>query len=239
MASHGPSSQAQLAIDRLPDGEVSPYLVDDIMPGDRLEVKGPIGGYFVWRPTQAEPIQLIAGGSGVVPLMAMVRAHRDIGSTAELRQLYSVRTPAYAYFADELAELPNISLEWVYTIAAPDGWDGKVGRIDADVIVGRVIGAEHAPGVYVCGSTGFVERAASLLVQVGHDPTRVRTQRYGGAEPIDRPVVTGSTPPGNSFIKGNNCPLRTPVPRYVQCGIKIVGTGKRCHRTRVACRSLR
>ncbi|CAN5805555.1 ferredoxin reductase [soil metagenome] len=181
MATSGPSAQLELAVDRLPDGEVSPYLVDDILPGDQLEVKGPIGGYFVWRPTQSEPIQLIAGGSGVVPLMAMVRAHRDAGSAAEMRMLYSVRTPAYAYFVDELAGLHSLGLQWAYTVAAPEGWTGRLGRIDADSIAAAVLTVGQSPTIYVCGSNGFVEHTANLLVQAGHDPARVRTERYGGS----------------------------------------------------------
>ncbi|CAN5343988.1 ferredoxin reductase [soil metagenome] len=180
MATSGPSTQLELAVDRLPDGEVSPYLVDDIMVGDQLEVKGPIGGYFVWRPTQSEPVQLIAGGSGVVPLMAMARAHRDAGSTSAMRMLYSVRTPAHAYFADELAGLDNLTLAWTYTAAAPQGWTGRLGRIDADTVATAVLGVDQSPTVYVCGSNGFVEHVASLLVRAGHHPGRVRTERYGG-----------------------------------------------------------
>ncbi|CAN5545352.1 ferredoxin reductase [soil metagenome] len=181
MATSGPSTRLELAVDRLPDGEVSPYLVDDIRAGDQVEVKGPIGGYFVWRPTQSEPVQLIAGGSGVVPLTAMARAHRDAGSSTELRLLYSVRTPAYAYFADELAGLPQLRLDWVYTLAGPEGWTGRLGRVDADTLADNVIRADSRPTIYVCGSNGFVELVASLLVRAGHEPARVRTERYGGA----------------------------------------------------------
>lgn len=173
LASHGASPHLELAVDRLPDGEVSPYLVDDVRPGDQLEVKGPIGGYFLWRPTQSEPVQLVAGGSGVVPLMAMIRAHRDARSSAELRLLYSVRTPAHAYFSDELRNAAGLRVDWVYTRAT--------GRIDAAVIAATTIDAQRAPTVYVCGSNGFVERAASLLVAAGHTPTRIRTERYGGS----------------------------------------------------------
>jgi ferredoxin-NADP reductase len=172
MATSGPSAQLELAVDRLPDGEVSPYLVDDIAPGDQVEVTGPIGGYFVWRPTQLEPVQLIAGGSGVVPLTAMARAHHDAGATSELRLLYSVRTPADAYFGDELTGLPNLRLDWVYTATA--------GRLTAETVADAVLSADCSPTVYVCGSNGFVERATGLLARAGHDPRRVRTERYGG-----------------------------------------------------------
>jgi len=180
LATTGPSAQLELAVDRLPDGEVSPYLVDDIRAGDQVEVKGPIGGYFVWRPTQSEPVQLIAGGSGVVPLTAMARAHRDVGATSELRLLYSVRTPAYAYYAEELAGMANLRLDWVYTLAGPEGWTGSLGRVNAATVAESVLSADLSPTVYVCGSNGFVELVASLLVRAGHEPARVRTERYGG-----------------------------------------------------------
>ncbi|BBY88153.1 FAD-binding oxidoreductase [Mycolicibacterium tokaiense] len=172
LASYGPAQQVELAVDRLPDGEVSPYLVDDVRPGDQMEIRGPIGGYFVWRPTQSEAVQLIAGGSGVVPLTAMVRAHRDSGSTAQMRLFYSVRTREHAYFADELAATDGVQVHWQYTATA--------GRINAAAVAAHTIGAPLRPSVYVCGSTGFVERAASLLVSAGHDPMRIRTERYGG-----------------------------------------------------------
>jgi ferredoxin-NADP reductase len=172
LASYGSVDRIELAVDRLRDGEVSPYLVEDIMPGDRLEVKGPIGGYFVWRATQSEPVQLVAGGSGVVPLMAMIRAHCATHSDAELRLLYSVRTPAHAFFAEELTEAPNVRVDWVYT--------GTVGRIDDTTIATATIPAHRSPTVYVCGSNGFVERAAKLMVAAGHSAARIRTERYGG-----------------------------------------------------------
>jgi ferredoxin-NADP reductase len=125
----------------------------------------------------------VAGGSGVVPLMAMVRAHRDSGNQAAFRMLYSVRTPEHAYYADELAGLAGdrYRLDWVYTGRAPSGWPRLPGRIDRAILEQLTIPASEQPTVYICGATGFVETAASLLVELGHDPSRVKTERYGGA----------------------------------------------------------
>jgi ferredoxin-NADP reductase len=182
MASYGSGATIELAVDRLVDGEVSPYLVDELRPGDQFEVKGPIGFYFVWRPEQDEPVQLVAGGSGVVPLMAMARAHRDADSHAPFRLLYSVRSPEDAYYADELTSLVDdrFALDWVYTRRAPGGGTLGVGRITAELIAATTLPPAAQPTVYVCGATGFVETAASALVAIGHDPQRVKTERYGG-----------------------------------------------------------
>ncbi|WP_286277954.1 ferredoxin reductase [Naasia aerilata] len=182
IASVGSATTIELAVDELPDGEVSPYLVRDVQPGDQLEVRGPLGGYFVWRETQPEPVQLIAGGSGVVPLMAMSRAHHRTGSTAPFRLLYSVRTPENAYFTDELAgfESDSFRLDWVYTRSAPEGWPAAPGRLMRDTLEAAAIPAEQQPTVYVCGPTGFVEAASRLLLDLGHEEARVRTERFGG-----------------------------------------------------------
>jgi len=182
LASYGETTKVELAVDRLPDGEVSPYLVDELAPGDQFEVKGPLGGYFVWRPKQTEPVQLVAGGSGVVPLMAMARAHRDAGSPAPFRLLYSVRSAEHAYYADELAGLvgERFTLDWVYTGRAPDGWSGPMGRINRAIIESQTTPAAERPTVYICGATGFVETAASIMVKLGHDPMRIKTERFGG-----------------------------------------------------------
>jgi ferredoxin-NADP reductase len=183
LASYGQTTEVELAVDRLPDGEVSPYLVDDLRPGDQFEIKGPLGGYFVWRPAQTEPVQLVAGGSGVVPLMAMARAHRDAASAAPFRLLYSVRSPEHGYYADELTGLAgeHFRLNWVYTGHAPDGWGRPVRRIDRSIVESQTITAGDQPTVYICGATGFVETAASIMVKLGHDPMRIKTERYGGA----------------------------------------------------------
>ncbi|WP_378145132.1 ferredoxin reductase [Cnuibacter sp. UC19_7] len=183
IASYGPGTTVELAVDELPDGEVSPYLVEDVQPGDQLEVRGPIGNYFVWREQQAEPVQLIAGGSGIVPLVSIVRAHQASSSAAPFRMIYSVRAPEDAYYASELDSYAGdrFSLEWVYTRTAPAGWARPAGRIDRAVIEAAALPASDEPTVYVCGPTGFVEAVARILVDLGHDPRRVKTERFGGA----------------------------------------------------------
>ena len=190
LGSYGTAETIELAVDEIPDGEVSPYLVHDVLPGDELEVKGPLGGYFVWRPGDAGPVQLIAGGSGIVPLMAIVRAATDAGAAASVRLLYSVRTAEDAIYRDELARAVDgggvrsgggVDVAWRYTRAAPPGWSGTVGRVDADALRESVWDVARKPIVYVCGPTGFVEHVADALVGLGHAPDRIRTERFGGA----------------------------------------------------------
>ncbi|MBX3098933.1 MAG: oxidoreductase [Salinibacterium sp.] len=175
LASSGSAARVQLAVDRLPDGEVSPYLVDDLQPGDMLEVRGPLGGWFVWKEEQTQPVQLIAGGSGVVPLVAMIRAHAASGSTAPMQLLYSVRTPEDRFFADELSALENVT--YAYTRSGPT--DARIGRLTKEHLASAVLPPGAA--VYVCGPTGFVEAVASWLVELGHDAASVKTERFGGA----------------------------------------------------------
>jgi ferredoxin-NADP reductase len=185
IASAGSQTRVQLAVDRLPDGEVSPYLVDDLIVGDELEVRGPLGGWFVWRPEQTEPVQLIGGGSGIVPLMAMIRAHEAAGSTTKFRLLYSVREPGDAFFATELTELArsseHLEITWVYTRRTPDGWPTPAGRVTHATLEESTISAAENPTVFVCGPTGFVEAVADILVELGHSSGSVKTERFGGA----------------------------------------------------------
>lgn len=175
--------RVQLAVDKLPDGEVSPYLVDDLQVGDQVEFRGPLGGWFVWRPTDTNPVQLIGGGSGIVPLVAMIRAHAAAASGARFKLLYSVRSPADAFFAAELNSLagPDFELEWLYTRETPDGWPRPAHRITQDDLARLTIPSTDSPGVFVCGPTGFVETVATHLVALGHDPLAVKTERFGGA----------------------------------------------------------
>jgi ferredoxin-NADP reductase len=161
----------ELTVDCLADGEVSPYFQDVVEVGDQIEVRGPFASYFVWRGTEAEPILLLGGGSGVVPLMAMLRHNRRAGIGADLRLLYSVRTPSDVFYADELGSETTLT----YTREAPAGWSGHQGRID---------GAMVPPGArlaYVCGSHGFVETAVRLLLEAGLRAPDIRTERYGPA----------------------------------------------------------
>jgi ferredoxin-NADP reductase len=188
IASSGSSTRVVLAVDKLPDGEVSPYLVDELRAGDQLEVHGPLGAFFVWRPATESgddrPVQLIAGGSGVVPLYAMAHAHAEAGDPTPFRLLYSVRTPDDVYFADEWRALVEASaplqLDLVYTRRTPDDWPTPPARITREALSVAVIPAADRPRVYVCGSTGFVERVADQLVELGHEPRSIRTERYGG-----------------------------------------------------------
>jgi len=182
IASAGPGETVELAVDRLPDGEVSPYLVDDLQDGDQVELRGPLGGWFVWRPEQAEHVQLIGGGSGIVPLMAMMRSHAASGSTAPFRLLYSVRTPDDVIYRDEIAALDDSSLDTmlVYTRMAPVGWPVPPGRLSKAILAESVFPASEAPLIFVCGPTGFVEAVATWLVELGHEPSRIKTERFGG-----------------------------------------------------------
>jgi ferredoxin-NADP reductase len=177
----------EITVDPLPDGEVSPYLAQVVKEGDSLEVRGPIGGWFVWRPQQAEPVQLVAGGSGMVPLMAMLRARAAVSGQPKppMRLLYSVREPAQVLYADELAELAaagdGTAVDVVYTRRTPAGWPRPPGRLDDSTVRASTLAVDRQPTCYVCGPTGFVEAVADLLARVGHEPARIRTERFGGA----------------------------------------------------------
>src|SRR5262249_45967008 len=157
-----PSSEGHLeiTIERLPNGEVSPYLTQQVMIGDELEVRGPIGGWFVWRPEQTEAIQLVAGGSGIVPLMAMIRSHVLAGSTAPFRLLYSVREPGAIFYRDELRSLSeqrdSLMVTYAYTRSTPRDWPRPAGRIDAELIRSGTWPSDLRPSSYVCGPTSFV-----------------------------------------------------------------------------------
>lgn len=183
IASSGPGERVELAVDEVPDGEVSPYLTGVVEPGDALEVKGPLGAYFVWRATDPSPVQLIAGGSGIVPLLAMARARARLDLATPFRLLYSVRSRAEAIYADEIDELTRhgVDVTWAYTRSAPDGWAGTTGRLTPATLAAEVWPPDRAPSTFVCGPTGFVEAVADALVTAGHDPARVRTERFGGA----------------------------------------------------------
>jgi ferredoxin-NADP reductase len=171
----------ELAIELLEDGEVSTYLTQDLRAGDRLEVRGPVGGWFVWSATRTDPLQLVAGGSGVVPLMAMLRTRAAAGSRAPALLVYSTRSPETAIYRSEIDALAargdGLSVTWAWTRAAPDR--APVGRVDAALLAAATWPPAERPICYVCGPTGFVEAVADLLVAAGHDPARVRTERFG------------------------------------------------------------
>jgi ferredoxin-NADP reductase len=167
-----------LTVERLDDGEVSPYLVGELRAGDELELRGPIGGYFVWEESLGGPLLLIAGGSGVVPFRSMLRHHRSIESTVPVRLLYSARSLDDVFYRDELARL-ELDIRFTLTRESPEGWRGYRRRVDAELLRDVAWEPSERPLVYVCGPTGFVEAAASSLVGLGHDPERVRTERFG------------------------------------------------------------
>jgi ferredoxin-NADP reductase len=172
----------ELTVEGLPDGEVSPYLMREVAVGDRLELRGPIGGWFVWRPEQTEPIQLVAGGSGIVPLMSMIRLRAAAGIDTPFRLLYSVREPGAVWYRDELQTLSednSVRLTYAYTRVAPAGWPRPPGRIDAELLAKTTWPASDGPTCYVCGPTSFVESAAALLIAAGNSPEKIRTERFG------------------------------------------------------------
>jgi ferredoxin-NADP reductase len=174
----------ELTIQRLDDGEVSPYLTDVLEVGDQIELRGPVGGWFVWRETQPRPVLLLGGGSGVVPLMAMVRARGLAKARQPFRLIYSVRTPWDVLYRDELPrhvrDNPGFDLYLNYTRKAPEGSPNAPKRIDVATINTHGWPPDFEPDCYVCGPTTFVETAADILVALGHDPKRIRTERFGG-----------------------------------------------------------
>jgi ferredoxin-NADP reductase len=181
IASAQDGTRVELTIQRIADGEVSPYLVDELVVGDRLELRGPVGGWFVWRPEQPEPVLLVAGGSGLVPLMCMIRARQAVGSRVPFRLIYSLRSPEEQLYGPELRQgAPGLDVTRIYTRQAPQGAARPAGRITPEDLASHGWPPDFEPLVYVCGATGFVEKAAAYLVLLGHAPERVRTERFGG-----------------------------------------------------------
>jgi ferredoxin-NADP reductase len=181
IASPPSAARLSLTIERIDDGEVSPYLTDELRPGDQLELRGPIGGYFTWDTGDGGPLLLLAGGSGVVPLMAMLRHRAATTSTVEATLLVSARAWDDVLYRDELSELDDdgVTIRYTLTREQPTGWTGWSGRVNADML--RDLGAERTSRlrVFVCGPTGFVEHVADLLVHLGHDPHTIKTERFG------------------------------------------------------------
>jgi ferredoxin-NADP reductase len=181
IASAPDGSRIELTVERLDDGEVSPYLTDELRPGDRIELRGPVGGYFVWEPSRDGPLLLVGGGSGVVPLMAMIRVRAAAGSDVDARLLLSSRGWDDVIYRDELERLDGSGLTVVHTLtrSKPSDWTGYARRIDAEMLAEVGPSPAERPLVYVCGPTPFVEVVAEALVQLGHDPRRIKTERFG------------------------------------------------------------
>lgn len=181
IASAPDGTHLELTVERLDDGEVSPYLTDELRPGDKLELRGPVGGYFVWEPSQGGPVLLIAGGSGVVPLMAMIRARTAAGSSVDMRLLFSSRTWDDVIYRDELARLASNGLTIVHALTRgqPPTWTGYARRVDAAMLAEVGPDPNERPLVYVCGPTPFVEAVAGALVRLGHEAPRIKTERFG------------------------------------------------------------
>jgi ferredoxin-NADP reductase len=173
IASAPEDEQLVLTVERLDEGEVSPYLTEILRPGDELELRGPVGGYFVWEESLGGPLLLVGGGSGVVPLRAMLRYHRAVGSDLPVRLLYSARTQADLIYPRELA-----GFDTTITLTR-ERWAGRTGRVDRELLEEVAWPATDQPLVYVCGPTGFVEAVSGTLVALGHDAGRVRTERFG------------------------------------------------------------
>ena len=168
-----------LTVERIEDGEVSPYLVDELREGDAIELRGPIGGYFVWQDAHPGPVLLLAGGSGIVPLRSMLRHRAASAPATPVRLLYSTRSPGELIYADELATLEDVDVHLLYTREWPEGWEGHRGRVDAALLAALAWAPSAEPISFVCGPNGFVETVASALVANGHSPLRVRTERFG------------------------------------------------------------
>jgi ferredoxin-NADP reductase len=176
-----PGGPVEITVERLDDGEVSPYLAVDAAPGDQLEARGPIGGWFVWSPADGGPVLLVAGGSGVVPLMAMARHRAAAGSDTPMRLLYSSRSWEDVIYRDELEMLAGDGFEVVHTLtrSQPEGWDGYARRVDAQMLREVAWPAGDGARAFVCGPTAFVEAVASGLVELGYEAGRVKTERFG------------------------------------------------------------
>lgn len=181
IASAPDGTRIELTVVRIGDGEVSPYLTGELRPGDQIELRGPVGGYFVWGPEDGGPLLLVAGGSGVVPLMAMIRLRAAAGSTVDTRLLMSSRSWEDIIYRAELERLAGGGLTVVHTLTAsqPPGWAGYARRVDAEMLAQVGPGPAARPRAYVCGPTPFVEAVAEALVGLGHQPPAIKTERFG------------------------------------------------------------
>jgi ferredoxin-NADP reductase len=183
LASAPEDDHLELTVERLEDGEVSPYLVDVLQPGDELELRGPIGGYFVWEESLGGPLVLIGGGSGIVPLRAMLRHWVATSRAVPVRVLYSSRSWDEVIYRDELTDYARaydlLDVRFALTREWPGDYAGHTGRITPELLADLAGPREGQATIYVCGPSAFVEAAASWLVEIGHPPMRIRTERFG------------------------------------------------------------
>ena len=179
----GSGTRIELTVERVEDGEVSPFLLDELRVGDRIELRGPIGGYFTWSPGRSEPLMLVAGGSGIVPLMSILRTRAAASDHAPARLLYSSRSERHIIYRGELDRLNDARdgfvLTHTLTRQAPDGWTGERGRIGRVMLTRQGFASLERPSVFVCGPTPFVEAVTEHLAALGHEETGIRTERFG------------------------------------------------------------
>ncbi|MFA6115266.1 MAG: ferredoxin reductase [Sphingomonas sp.] len=179
----GHSATIEITVQQVADGEVSPFLLEELRLGDQIELRGPIGGYFAWTPRSARPLMLIAGGSGVVPLMAMLRTRRIAEDHGQARLLYSSRSLDQILYRTELDQLSATpfppAVIHTLTRGTPPDWAGEHGRIDKPMLARQAIAASEEPEIFVCGPTPFVESVADHLLTLGHAEARIRTERFG------------------------------------------------------------
>ncbi len=170
-----------ITVELVDNGEVSSYVHEELRVGDRIELRGPIGGYFVWEPARGGPLQLVGGGSGLVPLMAMARSLG--GAAVPARMLVSARTQEDLIYRQELSrlptEIPDLRVDYTLTRSQPDGWKGYARRVDRAMLGETTFDSGQNPLIFVCGPTGFVESVANILRELGHPPERIRTERFG------------------------------------------------------------
>jgi ferredoxin-NADP reductase len=175
-----PGEPVAITVERLDDGEVSPYLTEELRTGDQLELRGPVGGYFVWSPNDGGPLLLVAGGSGIVPLRAMLRERQRSGSDVPVRLLYSSRSLDDVIYRAELEQSTGgVAIVHTLTRVQPDDWAGYARRVDEALLGDVAWPAEEQPLAFVCGPTSFVETVADGLVALGYPPARIKTERFG------------------------------------------------------------
>jgi ferredoxin-NADP reductase len=197
----GQDTRIELTVERLTNGEVSPFLTQELVIGDSIELRGPIGGYFNWKPGHSAPLMLIGGGSGVVPLMSMLRTRYQVGSRVPARLLYSSQTLEDIIYRQELDSLvakgDGLSIVHTITRGAPAGWQGETRRVDRDMLAAHVFSTAAEPLIFVCGPTSFVEVVADQLVVLGHEESAIRTERFG---------PTGASPSGVAYDEIHDLP---------------------------------